>query len=197
MSAGKQPRSADYNKPSCSTRQSIGRSTLEQMAIHPAIRAVQVAFLLSAACLAQTTPPPAPPAAPCPAPNQTPLKQPIRQPNRAPRRPPPEGNHRPPSSSHSPAKPANPHRHPTLPRPTLRLPPRAPPMPRRNIRSLHNLHQSFPATTPVAAPAPATTIPVPRPTRIQHAKGDPPRGHLRSSQTSQGQKSSDRRRTRR
>ncbi len=41
------------------------------MAIHPVIRAVQVAFLLSVAGLAQTTPPPAPPAAPCPAPNQT------------------------------------------------------------------------------------------------------------------------------
>jgi hypothetical protein len=39
------------------------------MAIHRVTRAVQAAFLLSVACLAQTTP--APPAAPCPTPNQT------------------------------------------------------------------------------------------------------------------------------
>jgi hypothetical protein len=42
------------------------------MAIHPITRSLQVAFLLSVTCLAQTTPAQNPPAAPCPAPNQTP-----------------------------------------------------------------------------------------------------------------------------
>lgn len=40
------------------------------MAIHPITRALQVAFLFSAACVAQTATPPDPPAAPCPAPTQ-------------------------------------------------------------------------------------------------------------------------------
>jgi hypothetical protein len=41
------------------------------MAIHPLTRALQVAFLLSVSCLAQSSPTQNPPPAPCPAPNQT------------------------------------------------------------------------------------------------------------------------------
>ncbi|HEX4577653.1 MAG TPA: tetratricopeptide repeat protein [Edaphobacter sp.] len=53
------------------------------MAIHPITRALQVAFLLSTTCLAQTTPTQNPPAAPCPAPNQTPAKTPAQTPDPA------------------------------------------------------------------------------------------------------------------
>lgn len=42
------------------------------MEIHPISRALQMALLFSATCLAQTTPAQNPPAAPCPAPGQTP-----------------------------------------------------------------------------------------------------------------------------
>jgi tetratricopeptide (TPR) repeat protein len=45
-------------------------STLEQMAIRPITRALQVTFLLSAACLGQTTPTQNPPAPFCPATSQ-------------------------------------------------------------------------------------------------------------------------------
>jgi len=61
------------------------------MAIHPITRALQVAFLLTATSLAQTTPAPNPPAAPCPAPNQTPSQnqgqaaKPCTQPTPAPK----------------------------------------------------------------------------------------------------------------
>ena len=41
------------------------------MSIHPTTRALQVAFLLSASCLAQTSPTQNPTPPPCPAPNQT------------------------------------------------------------------------------------------------------------------------------
>ena len=46
------------------------------MAIHPITRALQVAFLLSTSCLAQTAPTQNPTPAPCPAPNQTTGKPP-------------------------------------------------------------------------------------------------------------------------
>jgi hypothetical protein len=48
------------------------------MAIHPITRALQVAFLLSASCLAQTAPTQNAPAAPCPTPNQTTGKTPDK-----------------------------------------------------------------------------------------------------------------------
>jgi len=46
------------------------------MAIHPITRALQLAFLLSASCFAQTSPSQNPPAAPCPTPSQTPSQAP-------------------------------------------------------------------------------------------------------------------------
>jgi hypothetical protein len=46
------------------------------MATYPITRALQVALLLSASCLAQTAPPQGPAPAPCPTPNQTTAKTP-------------------------------------------------------------------------------------------------------------------------
>ncbi len=51
------------------------------MAIHPTTRALQLALLLSASCLAQTAPTQNPPAAPCPTPSQTPNQPPSQTPD--------------------------------------------------------------------------------------------------------------------
>jgi hypothetical protein len=48
------------------------------MATHPITRTLQVALLLSAPCLAQTSPPQSPTPAPCPPPNQTTAKTPDK-----------------------------------------------------------------------------------------------------------------------
>jgi hypothetical protein len=48
------------------------------MATHPITRALQVALLLSASCVAQTAPPQSPTPAPCPTPNQTTAKTPDK-----------------------------------------------------------------------------------------------------------------------
>jgi len=108
------------------------------MAIHPITRALQAAaFLLSAACLAQT-PSQNPPAAPCPAPNQTsaqtsdqtakpctPPAQPARKPSTAEQFPFPGGPTKPaappdsPNPTTTPSDAATEHPFPTQPPPRL------------------------------------------------------------------------------
>jgi hypothetical protein len=91
------------------------------MVIHSITRALQVAFLFSAACFAQTTTPPDPPAAPCPVPMQAPGQSPNQTPDKTAKPCPPAPAAKKPSAAEQfpfpgePAKPANP---PDSPSPT-------------------------------------------------------------------------------
>src|SRR5580704_6938534 len=91
------------------------------MAVHPITRALQLAFLLSASCLAQTAPAQNPAPAPCPSPNQTSDKtaKPCPPPSAAAKKPSAAEQFPFPGEPAKPAKPANP---PDSPSPTTTTP---------------------------------------------------------------------------
>jgi hypothetical protein len=110
------------------------------MAIHPITRALQVALLLSASCLAQTAPTQSPPPAPCPAPNQTTAKTPDKTSDQTAQT----------------AKPCPP------PAPTAKKPSSAAeqfPFPGEPSKSKNPPDSPSPSTTPPDSPSPTTTTP--------------------------------------
>jgi hypothetical protein len=131
------------------------------MAIHPITRALQVALLLSASCLAQTSPTPAP----CPPPNQTPA-QPSTQTTKP--CPPPAPAAKKPSSTAEqfpfpgePSKPKNPPDSPS------------------------------PATTPPDSPSPTTTTPSDAATQHPFPTQPPPKFPGDDSSSSSSSSSGD------
>lgn len=90
------------------------------MAIHSLTRALQVAFLLSASCLAQSSPTQNPPSAPCPAPNQAPASDQKAKPCTPDAKKPSTAEQFPfPGAPAKPVQPANP---PDSPTPTTTTP---------------------------------------------------------------------------
>jgi len=95
------------------------------MAIHPITRALQAVFLLSASCLAQSTPPQNPTPAPCPPPNQTTGKTPDQTRQTAKPCPPAPPAKKPSSAAEQfpfPGEPGKPKNPPDSPNPSITPP---------------------------------------------------------------------------
>jgi hypothetical protein len=107
------------------------------MAIHPITRALQAGFLLSASCLAQTSPTQNPTPAPCAAPNQTTAK--------------------PPDQTAQTAKPCPPPPTPTAKKPTSAA--EQFPFPGEPSKPKNRPDSPGPSTTPPDSPGPKTTTP--------------------------------------
>ena len=153
------------------------------MAIHPITRALQVAVLLSASCLAQTSPTQNPAPAPCPPPNQTTGK--TADQTAKPCTPPPAPAAKKPSSAAEqfpfPGEPSKPKNPPDSPSPST-TPPDAP-SPKTNTPSDAVTQHPFPTQPPPKLPGDDSSSSssssgddpnaAPTPTDDPTAKGDP------------------------
>lgn len=127
------------------------------MAIHPITRALQVAFLLSASCLAQTSPTQNPTPAPCPPPNQTTGKPPDQTQDQA-------------------AQPAKPCAQPPAPAAkTPSSPAEQFPFPGEPSKAKNPPDSTSPSTTPPDSPSPTTTTPSDAATQHPFPKEPPPK----------------------
>ncbi len=144
------------------------------MAIRPAIRAVEVAFLLSVGCLAQTTPPPAPPAAPCPTPNQTQTTDQTAKPC-----PPPAPAGRKPSTAEQfpfPGEASKPAPAPNAPAPNAPAPTTSPSDAAKEHPFPTQPPPKFPADDSSSSSSSSNDDPSAAPDENPAAKGDPPEG---------------------